>query len=227
MIIVAMDIETVCPRFVPPEDDPQKFPPLPDHDPVCCCMISANCSRGSTPDLSLSFTTKFDAPNMDAIGRELANSDRLVTFNGRGFDLPVLRLTAARTAGVKPWTWCDSDRRRRFPDFRTKSMWHWDLLDLMTDHGAGTRFSLDSLCRSFGLPGKGDVDGSQVGEMVARGQMEQIACYCAEDTLQTLLCACKWMHSTEGATDLTEGVLEWARSQEVFNGWFARMSNNG
>jgi hypothetical protein len=43
------------------------------------------------------------------------------------------------------------------------------------------RVSLDDLCLSFGLPGKGGVDGSMVAGMVRAGRIDEVAAYCADD----------------------------------------------
>ena len=45
--------------------------------------------------------------------------------------------------------------------------------------------SMDRLCRIFGIPGKGDMDGSKVWPMVQAGQLEAVATYCCGDVDRT------------------------------------------
>ena len=229
MLIAAMDIETISPDHPVTWPEPPTFPPLPLHRPVCVCVLTADtaaptCAFSLATWVSMEPFGSLEAEAFDAIGEALRRSDRLVTFNGRGFDLPVLRLAASRAKGAAPWRWCDSDRRRRFPDYKTRTLWHWDLLDLITDHGAGQRFSLDALARSYGLPGKGEVSGADVGTLFESGEIEQIARYCAEDTLQTLLCALRWMRHAEGASNLAPALMVWAGEQPVFSQLLERMA---
>jgi predicted PolB exonuclease-like 3'-5' exonuclease len=106
---------------------------------------------------------------------------QLVTFNGRGFDLPLLEMAAFRF-GVR----CGNDYlaniRKRF-DFR-----HLDLLEWITNFGAcrsqGTG-GLNLFSKLLGKPGKMGVSGDQVYEMYQAGKLKEINEYCTFDTLDT------------------------------------------
>ncbi len=104
----------------------------------------------------------------------------LVTWNGRGFDLPVLALRALRHAVPFPWYYRDKDMRFRFSE-----MGHFDLCDFLSDHGAASRTSLAGAAKLIGLPGKDGVDGSQVEGLFVSGQMEALKAYCLSDVAQT------------------------------------------
>lgn len=113
----------------------------------------------------------------------------LVTWNGRGFDLPVLSMRALRW-GV-PWGWYYDDRDVRY---RYSDTGHVDLMDFLSDYGGSRQMKLDDAAHLIGLPGKaaGDgFDGSQVAELVAKGHNEKnrakVARYCLQDVLQTAL----------------------------------------
>lgn len=41
--------------------------------------------------------------------------------------------------------------------------------------------SLDAICKAFGIPGKGDMDGSKVWDAVKGGEIDKIAEYCRDD----------------------------------------------
>jgi predicted PolB exonuclease-like 3'-5' exonuclease len=105
----------------------------------------------------------------------------LVTYNGRGFDLPVLVLRSLRH-GV-PMSWYYQGRARH----RYSEEGHLDLCDLLSDHGATRSLSLDAAARVIGLPGKVGVDGSQVEGLYKAGRLEEIKTYCLADVAQTAL----------------------------------------
>jgi predicted PolB exonuclease-like 3'-5' exonuclease len=102
----------------------------------------------------------------------------LVTFNGRGFDLPVLELQALRHGVAAPAHFA---RRVRWSDDH-----HLDLQDFITNRGDfRIRGGLDLLLKSIGLPGKVDVDGARVQELYEAGRLDEIHRYCRSDVIQT------------------------------------------
>ncbi|VVE06787.1 hypothetical protein [Pandoraea terrigena] len=60
--------------------------------------------------------------------------------------------------------------------------WDDSVFDTMT-RWAGTRgtIGLDKLCRAFGLPEKGDIDGSKVWDFVRAGRLDEVVAYCEDD----------------------------------------------
>jgi hypothetical protein len=106
----------------------------------------------------------------------------LVTYNGRGFDLPVLALRALRHGVAMSWYYQDRRVRHRYSEEG-----HLDLCDMLSDHGAARSMSLDAVARLIGLPGKVGVDGSQVEGLWNSGQLELIKSYCLTDVAQTAL----------------------------------------
>jgi predicted PolB exonuclease-like 3'-5' exonuclease len=104
---------------------------------------------------------------------------KLVTFNGRTFDLPMLELAAFRY-GISAPNYFGGRARNRFGDG------HIDLMELLSNFGA-IRFTggLNLLSKLLGKPGKVDVKGDQVYEMFREGQLEAINEYCAFDVLDT------------------------------------------
>jgi predicted PolB exonuclease-like 3'-5' exonuclease len=105
----------------------------------------------------------------------------LVSFNGRGFDLPVLELQALRHGCALP-NYFGNDRnglRQRFGR-------HLDLHDCLSNFGAARlRGGLDLIAKLVGLPGKSDVAGGDVQRLWERGRWDDIHRYCADDALQT------------------------------------------
>jgi 3'-5' exonuclease len=110
----------------------------------------------------------------------------LVTFNGRGYDLPVLELAAYRYGYQVP-AWFNIDART-YEQARNRynSQTHLDLLDLLSNFGA-SRISggLNLLANLIGKPGKTGVDGSQVQDLYHAGEVGAINDYCRCDVLDT------------------------------------------
>jgi len=109
-----------------------------------------------------------------------------VTFNGRGYDLPVLELAAFRY-GISVPAWFNVDART-YEQSRNRYNIdsHLDLCDLFSNFGS-VRMSggLNLLANLIGKPGKTDVDGSKVQDMFDAGKVEEINDYCRCDVLDT------------------------------------------
>ena len=103
---------------------------------------------------------------------------KLVTFNGRGFDLPLLELCAFRYGlGNRDHFTFD---RKRFDG------WHYDLLEWLTNYGAYRLVGgLNLLSKLIGKPGKMAVTGEMVYPMFLEGKLQEINDYCMFDTLDT------------------------------------------
>ena len=110
----------------------------------------------------------------------------LVSFNGRGYDIPVLELAAYRYGYPVPAWFNVEARTYEQARNRYNSMAHLDLLDLLSNFGA-SRISggLNLLANLIGKPGKSGVDGSQVQGMYEAGEVVAINDYCRCDVLDT------------------------------------------
>jgi predicted PolB exonuclease-like 3'-5' exonuclease len=104
----------------------------------------------------------------------------IVTWNGRGFDLPVLMLRSMRYGVSAPWYYRKPGYRYRY-----STDGHIDLCDVFSDYGATRMTSLHGAARLIGLPGKDGVDGSQVEALYRTGQIEALRGYCLSDVAQT------------------------------------------
>ena len=103
---------------------------------------------------------------------------RLVTYNGRGYDGPMLTVRSAQL-GIKV-------SRALVPN-RYHLTEHTDLMDVLTFFGATrSRYSLDYWCRRFDIESpKGSIDGSQVARAYRDGRIEDIGEYCLRDVRAT------------------------------------------
>lgn len=114
------------------------------------------------------------------------NLSRLVTFNGKNFDLPVLKYAAMKHEVEASWLYKIGDKWNNYNQ-RYSLDWHCDLADAFSDFGASSRVKMNELCAAFGLPGKIGVDGSQVMQMFDEGRLQEIRDYCETDVINTYL----------------------------------------
>lgn len=110
----------------------------------------------------------------------------LVTFNGRGYDVPLLELAAFRY-GLPVPAWFNTEEKT-YDQSRNRynHQSHLDLCDMLSNFGA-YRISggLNLLANLIGKPGKTGIDGSKVQDMYHAGQVQEINDYCRCDVLDT------------------------------------------
>ncbi len=106
---------------------------------------------------------------------------KLVDFNGRGFDLPVMEINAFRFGiGTKNHFTEKFGRRYRFGDS------HIDLFELLGNYGSlRIKGGLNLFSKMLGKPGKMDLKGSMVEDLFAENRLEEINDYCICDVLDT------------------------------------------
>ncbi len=121
-------------------------------------------------------------------GWERYHRPTLVSFNGRGFDLPLLELAAFRYGLSLPGWFSASARAAEQPRNRYNVAAHTDLCELLTNFG-GTRFNggLSLAANLLGKPGKMDVHGDMVQDLYDAGRLEEIHDYCRCDVPGHLL----------------------------------------
>ncbi|PSM52328.1 putative polysaccharide biosynthesis protein [Campylobacter blaseri] len=122
---------------------------------------------------------------------------KLISFNGRGFDLPMLMIRAMKYNLSCPAYYDMEDKitnKNKWENYRQRysDKFHIDLLDQISEYRSVKGFTLDSLCLSLGLPGKFDVSGDQVLELYYSGEIEKINEYCESDVLNTYLLFLKY-----------------------------------
>jgi len=111
---------------------------------------------------------------------------QLVSFNGRGFDIPVLKYRAMAHGLSCPRWFTQGDKWHNY-DTRYSPEYHCDLLEILSDFGASARCSMDEVAAVFGVPGKLDTAGDNVRDMFEAGQIESIRHYCETDVITTML----------------------------------------
>ncbi len=96
---------------------------------------------------------------------------RIVTWNGKGFDLPILRLRAMMY-GISAGPWYTSGDKWNNYTQRYAPDWHCDLMEQLSDYGSCKNMGLQDVAVAMGLPGKIGGRGSEVAAMVERGEIE-------------------------------------------------------
>jgi predicted PolB exonuclease-like 3'-5' exonuclease len=118
------------------------------------------------------------------------HTPQLVSWNGGGFDLPVLhyRGLVHGVQAARYWELGDDDRDFRFNNYIGRyHTRHIDLMDLLALYQPRASVPLDELARLCGLAGKLGMDGSRVWETFQAGGIEQIRNYCETDVVNTYL----------------------------------------
>ena len=114
----------------------------------------------------------------------------LVSWNGAGFDLPVLHYRALRQGVVaqRYWESGDADQAFRWNNYLNRyHTRHLDLMDVLSGYQGRARISLQAAATLLGFPGKLGMSGDKVWEAWLEGGIEQIRNYCETDVLNTFL----------------------------------------
>jgi DNA polymerase elongation subunit (family B) len=177
---------------------------------ACIAMLNAETSRGRVLFLAEDFEQEAGESNqvefipcmdeaelLTAFWEVARHYEGVVTFNGRGFDVPFIYLRSAllnTPISRKDWL-----------GYRYQTEPHCDLADQLTFYGsgrdgAGRRFNLDFYCKAFGIasPKSHGVTGMDVNRLLAEGRYREIAEYCLRDVEATLLLYRIWRERLGG-----------------------------
>lgn len=120
---------------------------------------------------------------------------QLISWNGSGFDLPVLhyRSLVHGLSAQRYWEMGQGDNDFKWNNYINRYHFrHLDLMDLLALYNGRANAPLDNLSKLCGFPGKLGVDGSQVWKMVIEGQLQQVRDYCETDVMNTYLLYCRF-----------------------------------
>jgi predicted PolB exonuclease-like 3'-5' exonuclease len=118
------------------------------------------------------------------------HNPKLVSFNGRNFDIPMLMIRAMKYNLSCPAFYEKENKmlnKSKWDNYRYRftDKFHVDLMDHISEFGAIRGLKLDLLCSMMGIPGKFDVSGDQVFSLYYDGKIEKIKEYCESDVLNT------------------------------------------
>lgn len=135
-----------------------------------------------------------DAPEQDLVQRFFDGIERfsptLVSWNGGGFDLPVLHYRALvhGVVGRRYWDAGDQDRDFRWNNYLSRyHARHTDLMDVLSAYQGRAIAPLDEVATLLGFPGKMGMSGALVWENYLNGNIVGIRNYCETDVLNTYL----------------------------------------
>ena len=114
----------------------------------------------------------------------------LVSWNGAGFDLPVLHYRALRhrVQAQRYWELGDFDQAYRWNNYISRFHWrHVDLMDVLSGFQGRGRVGLDKMAQLLGFPGKLGMTGEGVWDAHLQGRREDIRNYCETDVINTYL----------------------------------------
>jgi predicted PolB exonuclease-like 3'-5' exonuclease len=140
-------------------------------------------SLGDLPSTEAELLTRF----FDGIEKY---SPDLVSWNGGGFDLPVLhyRSLHAQLQAPRYWETGEEDNSFRYNNYLSRFHWrHLDLMDVLAGFQARARASLSDVAALLGFPGKLGFSGDKVWDTYLAGGLAQVRHYCETDVLNTFL----------------------------------------
>jgi predicted PolB exonuclease-like 3'-5' exonuclease len=165
------------------------FLPLEQHR-----IVAISCVLRSRDQLKVWSLGDEQAPEAELVQRFFDGIDRytpdLVSWNGGGFDLPVLHYRAMRWGISAPryWETGAEDQSFRFNNYLSRYHWrHVDVMDVVSGYQARARASLANVAGLLGLPGKLGFSGAQVWDAWLAGDRTGIRHYCETDVLNTWL----------------------------------------
>lgn len=184
--------------YVDVELDVSKSPRYKCGTVKTCCVWSLRKDPSEERDCESSLLRDF-SDSVDLLTS--SGGVNFVTWNGRGFDLPVISMRSLKLGVPCKWYYGDRDVRYRF-----SQEGHLDLMDFLSDYGATRNMKLGDVARLVGLPGKTGMTGASVHdvylETVARAadrefcaaKMRDVGRYCLQDAVQTALIFLRTRH---------------------------------
>jgi 3'-5' exonuclease len=171
------------------EDTGSSFLPIEQHRVVAISTVLRG--EGQLQVWSLG---AIDSDEEDLIRRFFNGLEKLrptlVSWNGSGFDLPVLHYRMLRHGIASPvyWDTGDDDRDFRWNNYLNRyHARHVDLMDVLAAYQGRGRASLEHVALLLGLPGKLGMGGEHVFEFWRAGRLAEIRAYCETDVLNTYL----------------------------------------
>lgn len=178
---LVLDIETVLDPELPiAEAETERIPAAAHHQVVAigALWIDSHCIPRR---LAIIGEDRDEAGILTEFAKVLdERHPTLVTYNGRGFDLPVIAMRCLRYGIPLVHYYQSRDVRYRF-----SPEGHLDLMDFIADFGATKVSKLDIIAKLCGMPGKVGVDGKDVGPLVHAGRIQEVRNYCLCDVVQT------------------------------------------
>lgn len=178
---------------------------------VAIAMVNADTLRGQVLYVAPDYEDPGEGPQgiefvicaeetelLQAFWEVVRHYDKIVTFNGRSFDVPFLYLRSAiKNVPISRKDWLG---------YRYSSEPHCDLAEQFSffgisgKEGAARRFNLDFYCRAFGIPSpkRHGISGNNVTELIRQRRYKEVAEYCLRDALATVQLYRIWKERLSG-----------------------------
>jgi 3'-5' exonuclease len=179
---LVLDIETVLDPELPIAEgsEVERIPAPPHHQVVVLGVLWFDADY-HVSRLGVIGEGKDEASTLRDFARFLEErKPELVSYNGRGFDMPVIAARSLRHGIPLRHYYRARDIRYRY-----SADGHLDLMDYVADFGAAKPSKLDVIARLCGMPGKIGIAGQDVGPLVHAGRIDEVRNYCLCDVVQT------------------------------------------
>lgn len=162
------------------------FMKLPLHKIACLSFLWVDLEKGKFSLKSLSLNEYSEKEILTTFFRAFDKTPMpiLVSWNGTGFDIPVILYRAMHHKLSAPRLFNDNGKNSYTSRYGNMNM---DVMDKLSLHNYAYKQSLNTVSALCGIAGKGDTDGSQVVPMVKNGEWEKLTTYCESDVLNTWL----------------------------------------
>ncbi|MEO8848801.1 MAG: 3'-5' exonuclease [Casimicrobiaceae bacterium] len=157
-------------------------------------VVAIACVLRRNEDLRVWSVGEPDQTEADLIRRFFEGVEKftpqLVSWNGGGFDLPVLhhRALVQGVAAPRYWDWGDEDRDFKYNNYLSRyHTRHIDLMDVLAGFQPRASAGLDAMAKLCGFAGKIGIGGAEVANAVADGRIDEVRSYCECDVMNTYL----------------------------------------
>ena len=183
------------------------FQPLHLHKIVAISVLYKNNDK-----LSLLSLGEEDSKESDLLKLFFGAIDKyhpqLVSWNGKGFDAPVMHYRALLygISSIKYWDKGEDDRDFKWNNYLNRYHdRHLDLMDILS--GFKKPASLTDIAQLIGAPGKYGIDGSKVAGYYLENDIKKIRDYCETDVLNTYLVYLRYQLISNSITSETYNDL--------------------
>lgn len=184
--LAELDDETALNKLIEQRESEvgNPFMPLPLHKIACLSVLWISQGKMTLKTLSLKDHTEVEM--LQTFFNAIDKLPTLVSWNGKGFDIPVMTYRALKHGLSAPKLFAEHTGEMKYNNYINR--YHDRHTDLMLKTAMnGTYQKLDIVATSCGLAGKQAIDGYDVVPMVQAGEWEKLTTYCESDVLNTWL----------------------------------------
>jgi len=157
-------------------------------------VVAISCVLRATDEIRVWSLGDVDDPESQLIRRFFDGIEKftpqIISWNGSGFDLPVLHYRALLhgISATRYWDMGEDDRDFKWNNYISRyHTRHLDLMDLLARFQPRANAPLDEIAQLLGFPGKVGMSGGRVWEKYQEGKLVEIRDYCETDVVNTYL----------------------------------------